>query len=233
MFEKAREFREKYYTPQQSIAQDNDIVIAGKILEKHAQNYCRKSSKLRSEILVLESEIELIQGEIDEFLKLYYEKFSEVLMESGIFSQNDSRVESVFDECDDAVSLIERRSQAYNSEVKSIYRKLVKTFHPDMNPSKKEREYFYRIQRSYESNDLTELLYIHSMIESRDEVNVIEKIEKFEHEIKIYQKKLVKLIEKKSELISTPEYKLFIKFRLSEVRGYNFFEELLKRTRLN
>ena len=233
MFEKAREFREKYYTPFEPVEDGQDIILAGKLLERHAQNYCRRASKLRSEILVLEGEILLMQNEIDDFLVLYYEKFSEILIDSGIFSNSLNVVGSAFHEDDEAVSLFEKRAQAYSSELKKVYRKLVKDFHPDANGDEKELEYFYKIQNSYEKGDLTELLYIQTQLENRVEKNVIEMIEKLEAEIKVYDKKLIKLVETKIHILSSPEYKLFIKFKLSEIRGYNFFEELFKRVSLN
>ncbi len=232
MFEKAREFREKYYTPPAPEKATPELRIATDILGRHAQGYIRKAAKIRSEIIVLESELSLVEAEIEKFMLLYHEKFSAFLLDDGIFPTPETPAEASFDEDNESVMLFEKRTEAFNKELKNTYRKLVKNFHPDMNHDEFDSKYFYRVQELYEKGDLAELVYIQSQIEDIPDENMIRKIEKLEAQIRVGEKKLFKLIERKADILSGAEYQLFMKFRLSEVRGYNFFEELLKRAKV-
>lgn len=92
-------------------------------------------------------------------------------------------------------------SEAYDRELKIAYRRLVKTFHPDAN-QEVDAAQFRDIQSCYEHAALPELIYIQMHAEEDAEENVIVRIERLEALYRGYQKKMIKLINHKSEIIS-------------------------------
>ncbi len=231
MFEKAREFREKYYTVTQSRSGENSgLIRANLILKKQADEYARKSARFKSETQVLEREISMIESELDEFMMLYYEKFMSKVVDGDYVSTPENPVKAGFYQDDAMVTFFDKKAEAYEKELKIVYRKLVKNFHPDINKGL-DIAYFRDIQSHYENSELAELVYIQTQLDEAEcDDNIISMIERLEAQIGAYERKLVKLVEKKSSLISSSEHKLYIKFKLSEIRGYNFFDELLRRT---
>lgn len=231
MFEKAREFREKYSTsPQSRLAENNHLIRANLILKKQADDYARKSAKLKADIMVMEREVSIIESELDAFMLEYYDKYLSKMMDDGWVSTQESPVKAGFYNDDEMVSFFDKKSEAYEKELKIAYRRLVKHFHPDVN-SELDITYFRDIQAHYEKGELAELVYIQSQLdEAEADESMIGMIERLENQIRANERRLVKLVERKSSLISSSEHKMFIKFKLSEIRGYNFFDELLRRT---
>jgi hypothetical protein len=233
IYEKAREFKEKYrvdISPHGSSENSSDPSLS--YLYQQLEDYSRVISKLRSEILVLENEISLVQEEVDEFLLLYYEKFSEILLSKGSFSSTENYITSNLEfDSEDNLLMLEKRSEAFDMQLKQTYRKLAKLCHPDSAGAEFPAVYFNHIQELYKNRDLNELLYIESKIQDKihlSESSVVRKIEKLEVQQNSLKAKYENLISEKDKILNSPEYKLFLKYKLSEIRGYDFFDSLLK-----
>jgi hypothetical protein len=220
MYQKAREFRQNIYSNPSSSRNESDLAKANALLDKHAQTYARRSCRISSEIIVIEKEIELIENELKGFLTIYQQNFSTDPL-------NDF-------EKSEGITFFERRAEAFNITLKAAYRKLVKNIHPDMSDDH-DVKYFHRVQTLYEKQDLAELLYVDTQLKEKNSPieSAILKIERFESEIKTNEKKLFKLIGYKSDIISSPQYQLFMKFKLSEARGYGIFNKLNENSQIN
>lgn len=238
MFEKAREFKEKFYISKRSSSAVRSAESqVHSILEKQLDRYTHRCASLRLEIAILESEIALIQTEIDEFLLSYYEKFSQVVLENWVDLTNDSAVRTNFGKgVEDNILLMNRRAAAFDDQLKKTYRRLLKMCHPDTAESDLAKIYFDHVQSSFRQGALEELFFVELKIQEQvfeGDDNIVARIEKLESKAKFCKSKVIKLIDKKQQILRSIEYKLFLKFKLSEVRGYNFFEEMLKKTSFN
>lgn len=237
IYEKAREFREKYYVPAQP--EKNDIFEKSQIknlLEMQIEKFARSNALCRSQILVLEEEIEMIKADIDDFLIIYYERFSEIMLRNNIFSAAQSIIGSDFgDEAEDNISLFERKEKAFSKELKLVYRRLAKLCHPDSSDNKFYAKYFSRIQELYKYSALDELLYMEARLsenEPADEENIVKKLERFESASKNFKEKLSRLEDERQQLLSSAEYRLLIKYKLSQIRGYDFFERIIRNSKI-
>lgn len=233
IYEKAREFKEKYRLDISSPTNSNGVSNPSlDYLYSQLEDYSRNISKLRSEILVLENELSLIQEDIDEFLLLYYEKFSEVLLSKGTFSSKENYISSNLEyESEESLVMLQKRSEAFDIQLKQTYRKLAKLCHPDSAGAEFPAVYFNHIQDLYKNRDLNELLYIEAKIQDKihlSESSVVRKIEKLEVQQNSLKAKYKNLVAEKDNILNSPEYKLFLKYKLSEIRGYDFFNNLLK-----
>jgi hypothetical protein len=237
IYEKAREFKEKYRISSEFDANaTSEKFYTNSDFEKQLEEYSRVVASLKSEILVLQSELEIIESAVDEFLIKYYEKFSNVLLEKNVYSTKENPIRSNFnDEVDSGISLIENRGEAFKKELKNVYRKLAKLCHPDKASGQFPALYFQYINDLYKQSALDELLYLEAQIESQGRFhneNIIIKIERLEFSIESLKAKLSRLEDRKSILLSSAEYKLFLKYKLSEIRGYDFFDSLFSKLEL-
>src|SRR5690606_3375189 len=124
MFERAKLFREKY--EQVKIANDSASMLAN----QH-KNLGERISSLKYTILIVESECNVLEQDLNEFLMQYYEKFSEELFinEDLLRKYESKRGVVPEDKMNENIALYERKKKAHDLELKSVYRKLVKEVH--------------------------------------------------------------------------------------------------------
>ncbi len=228
MFERAKLFKEKYQNTQ--FANDSAAMIAN-----HHKQMSSDISSLKYNISIIDSEHAILEADLNEFLMQYYEKFSEALFIDDDLLQkyNAKRGEVAEDKQNENIALYERKKKARDCELKSIYRKLVKESHPDISGSSSE---FIMINEMYEKDDLEGLISIQTEIENQKysyspagvDLGLTREIEMMESHKLLLTRKLNKAKIKLNMLISSPEYKLYTRYKISTLRGEDFFETLLK-----
>lgn len=229
MFERAKLFREKY--DQVRIANDS----ASQLASQH-KDLTDRISDIKYRISLLESEYQVLDQDVNEFLMHYYEKFSEELFinDELLKKYEDKRGENPEDKMNENIALYERKKKAREIELKVLYRKMVKEFHPDTNEEGTERE-FIIINDLYEKGDLEGLIAIQTELDNQrfsldeeESPGLVREIEMMESQEILLSRKLSKVKVKLSRLIASPEYRLYTRYKIALMRGEDFFETLLK-----
>jgi hypothetical protein len=227
MFERAKLFKEKYQDVQ--IANDSASLLA-----KEHRSLSDAVNELKYNISIMESEYEILENDLNDFLMQYYEMFSEALFinDDLLEKYNSKRGACPEDKMNENIALYERKKKARDSEIKTIYRKLVKEAHPDLNGSSNE---FVMINEMYKNNDLEGLINVQTELENQkvgysdiDSPGLVREIEVMESHQILLQRKFNKTKIKLNMLISSPEYKLYTRYKIAHMRGEDFFETLLK-----
>lgn len=229
MFERAKLFREKY--TQVKIANDTAAILAS----QH-KNLSERVSALKYKISLMSSEYDVLNHDINEFLMLYYERFSEELFinEDLLAKYNAKRGDAPEDKMNENVALYERKKKARESELKSIYRKLVKEVHPDVKGEDSDRD-FVMVNNLYNSANLEGLIAMQTEIQNQkfsddlgQDISLVREVEMMESQEILLNRKFTKVKIKLSKLISSPEYKLYTRYKIADIRGEDFFDTLLK-----
>lgn len=228
MFERAKFFREKYN--QVKIANDSAAMLAN----QH-KNLSERVSAIKYSISIMESEFTVLEQDLNEFLMQYYENFSEELLinEDLLHKYESKREHAPEDKMNENIALYDRKKKARDMEVKSIYRKLVKEVHPDLNDSSSRD--FILIKDLYEKSDLEGLIAVQTELQNQkysldkgEDFGLIKEIEMMESQEILLGRKLSKAKIRLSKLIASPEYKLYTRYKIAEIRGEDFFKALLK-----
>ena len=197
------------------------------------ESYTRKMADIKSAISVFEKEIELIEKDLNDFLELYYSRMSDVISEIKPESV-DKNAENNFKFNKDKSGFYDKRFEARKVQAKSLYKKLIKKVHPDSsdrleNGSQDSLDIVQRINHLYKTGDLEEMIYMDLSIKLEEDEgeNPIKKIEILEKKEKYYVNKLYNLEEKLDNIKISSEYSLFLKYRLAEIRGEDFFGTII------
>ena len=226
MFQRAKLFKEKYALVAQ--AQDAATLLA----QKH-EELTNRVSKLKHEILTLESEYEILDSDLNEFLMQYYEKFSQKLfIDDSLFEKYISKDFSEDDKQKANVALYERKKKAKDSELKQVYRKLVKRVHPDLNAEGSVRDVSL-VNGLYEKSDLEGLLSVQTELDNQEIYNVrgeglVREIELMESQGILMERRYSKVKIKLQRITGSPEYKLYTRYKIAEMQNIDFFDQLLK-----
>ena len=200
-------------------------------IEDNIEFFTRKISKLKFSVKVLERELKIIEDQLDEFLMLYYERVSDQCLDKGLAGSGASVGAFDFDNIEfERQSITSSYKEAHGKELKKLYRELVKELHPDSVSNKFERESFNRLNEIYKNGDLEEMVFFKAKLDNRkkdfNNINFVKLIEDLEMEEKYLSRKYEKLLQEKHKVQSAPEYKLFCRYRLAEVRGDDFFDQI-------
>ena len=258
MFQKAIEFREKYYTPPADLGHKKPE-FCSEVLKLQLLNLEKEGFKLQAEIMIHQQELETLQNLVEDFMMLYYEKFFETIEQNQalneVFSNplvsnaayhNIPKIDLNIDGDDSIFSLKNLGISKVNTkekQLKILYRKLVKKLHPDSSDQAKITSNlvkFKSLQNIYKAMDFESMLaFSHELNKSGDEnsevaefsdqKNIAEKIELLELKNKKQKEKLSSLISQNQSLQESPEYKLFCSYKQFDVRGVDFFEFLLSK----
>jgi hypothetical protein len=233
MFEQAAKFREKYSIPLEA---QNSL----RILEEEANIFKEKISQLKSQISILKREIYCLESDINEFLMDYYERVSTIFLSGDSdnediflskFSQNVIEDEEVF-----TLDASERRQDASDKELKQVYRRLVKIYHPDASSlgqsdiSSKNK--FNEITQHYKEKNLDALFleefsfYEQSNFDSYN-FNIVRKIEEYENKERELSLAVDNLNGKLKKIVKSPEYRLFMKKKICDIRGEDFYKKII------
>ncbi len=241
-YEKSLEFKQKATSGSQvrdkHILPETAVNILN-MLDEKADELTREISLLTAYSSVLSREIFNIESELEEFLLLYYEKFSEVVMSNPKYKLRDIRsIDGELEETKrytvqpDNVSLFDNKLKARNEEIKKIYRLLTKELHPDVNEAMLAKFLFTHVRKLSDEGNLDELMYIKTKIdkgrEFQDNKNIVQKIEILEKDANISAIRKRTLEGKKEQLVDSPEYRLYIKYKVAQIRGEDFFKLLLE-----
>lgn len=241
IYEKAQEFKQKTITPSQRdkhILPETAVNILN-MLDEKADEMTREISQLTAYSGILSREIYYIESELEEFLMLYYEKFSEVVMSNPKYRLRDiSTIDSELEEARkfrieaDNVALFDNKLKARNEELKKNYRLLAKDLHPDVNDTLVAKFLFNHVKKLHDQGNLDELMYVKTKIEKGRELqdikSVVQKIEMLEKDVNLSAIRKRTLEAKKEQLTSSPEYRLYTKYKISQFRGEDFFKLLLE-----
>ena len=122
--------------------------------------------------LRLKRKVELIQAKKNRQEKVILSTIEDALDQE--FSEYQKRLDEQIDRMNGALerSKGERLSEEENRELKSLYRKIVKILHPDMNPeiTEAQMKLFEHAVSAYENGDLPALRIINEMIGSSSEL---------------------------------------------------------------
>lgn len=165
-----------------------------------------KAYKAECTALRLKRKIELIQAKKNRREKIVPADIEEALDRE--FAEYQEKLNAQIDKMNSAIDRIKAGvlSEEENKELKRLYRKIVKTLHPDVNPgaSKAEIRMFNNAVTAYENGDLETLRLIDAMTDSREiiekEHNGADELLKERNRLKEMLDKVRKSIEKiKSE----------------------------------
>jgi len=226
MFQRAKSFNQNF-----SIA--NIEPDAATILANKHEALSNRVSKLKHEIITLEKEYEILDSDLNEFLMQYYERFSEKLfIDEFLFEKYVSKDFSENDKEKMNIALLERKQKAKDFEIKNIYRGLVKRVHPDLNDNHDAAE-IAMINGLYENSDLEGLLYVQTELDNQEVFDnygkgLVREIELMESQEILLSRKYNKVKIKLQRINGSPEYKLYIRYKIAEMQNIDFFEKLIK-----
>jgi hypothetical protein len=194
------------------------------IISHEFGNLLAEFEHLTAQNYLLESEVEYLEHIVDEFLMEYYEQVSAVILENPNLLNSKKQTEE-----EDNFYATHKLADAEEFELKRIYRRLVKKFHPDSNANGSNAEVFRKIQELYLKKDLGELIKLETGSNNSFEKsgNVVNDIEKLEKEIKTLEKSQTNLLSKKRNLVNSSEYKLLLKVRWHKMLGEDLIKDIV------
>ncbi len=175
-YEKLREQYEALKTELAKLLTDKDILIKDvlpniealfnvKIGQKYYEAFC-----IECQVRRLKRKLQLIQASINSNLAFSNEKIEEQLEKEFIDWQKqiEAMKESIKNSEDRLNNLMTLEE---TKEIQSLYKKLAKKLHPDINPNQSEehKNLWFQVSEAYEFSDLEELKAIYILVENYEE----------------------------------------------------------------
>jgi hypothetical protein len=228
MMEKAKKFSENFIA-------DYKRHEAAKQIDNQIRFYGEKIDEYSSEIRVLRTELELIEGELYFFLEDYYTKVSQYVLDIMQNSKQDAEMR----EFAENIYLLNRKKfEAKDIELKKIYKRLVKIFHPDsleLGDVLDKEELFKEVQALYLQRNYSGLVEILNAFEGgsiderlkESEENKIQRLEKLEKKYLEFFKERNELDTKLKNVLASKEYKLFERVKWGKLVGQNVYDDII------
>jgi hypothetical protein len=175
---------------------------------------------------ILAYEIQSLKSEINQFIEYYLQEVGHLF--KGELNQD------IIDDADEYSIILENflaskvnAEEAMSSEIKSIYRKLVKKCHPDSNPNISD-ELIYQLNKAYQEQDLPLLLKIEYVINNDYKVkfNNIADLQKIRIKYQELQLQTDRLEDEKYNIIQSDEYMLWKKAMYLKECGKDIIEQV-------
>jgi hypothetical protein len=228
MIEKAKRFSDNFIA-------DYKRNEAAKQIDGQIRFYADKIDEYSSEVRVLRTELELVEGELYFFLEDYYTKISQYVLDIMQTSKQDAEVK----EFAENIYLLNRKKfEAKDIELKKIYKRLVKIFHPDsleLGDVPDKEELFKEVQALYLQRNYSGLVEILNAFDGGSEdaraqestENKIQRLEKLEKKYLSYSKERNELDAKLQNVLASKEYKLFERVKWGKLVGKNVFDDII------
>lgn len=153
-------------------------------LKNIEDKYMLKFGKLEYEVMQLECQFRRIRAKLE--LIIAKRNHNQKIDLAEIDSILDDELEEFYKNLEKRLRdiekakmrlLIPKLSDEETKKIKSIYRKLIKRLHPDLNPNLNdfEKELFNRVVDCYEKGNLSELSIIDMMLKTEHETEIIDK----------------------------------------------------------
>ena len=188
----------------------------------------KNKSVLQSVSALLASEIAHVESQVEEFLDLYFDevfkKFDAKKFRVLQKAFKDEVGEFIEDAC-----VLKFKDEIKADELKSIYKKLAKLTHPDINHNSSAETYL-NAQRLYDNGDIEGLYVLYNKLRmaAQNTTNYFAEIEVLEAQIKKLTSEVEQLKNEIKNIKTSKEYLLFVKYRQHEVEGKDFFSEIFK-----
>ncbi|MCP5362117.1 MAG: J domain-containing protein [Hyphomicrobiales bacterium] len=121
----------------------------------------------------------------------------------------------------------------YEEELKTVYRRLAKLYHPDVSVSRETAGlYFERLNAVYKAGDLQALLDMEEEYLSEQAKGIsgsVQKLERLEQKYEAVQQAIDNVVRKSHTLRQSPEYRLYQELQLQQEGGQQLMSKVRRR----